>query len=353
MKKWITILLVLVLVLSMTACGTKEKPTTIETQATTVPTPTKAEEIIPTTTPADGDDWESQVEADVEATLAALTAEYESIITGVDSYAAYMEKQAEIAAFYEKVIATSESLCIKMCAYAADYAESVLASGKDTDDMYDDLEIVYDLIYDDMGDEIYDGIYDGILDDIYDDFYDGALDDRPDDVEYSAWSDARSKEYEQWSDNRSETYEHWSDFRSDVYGFWSDMRSELWGDDSEGAQDELEDFRKDVAKMSGKAAEVPAETTAPTTTADGIRPEFKEAMDSYEKFFDEYVTFMKAYMDSDDALSMMGEYTTMMQQYVKTMGEFESIDESELSNEEALYYAEVVLRINQKLLEVI
>ena len=147
MKKWITILLVLLLVLSMTACGTKEKPTTIETQATTVPTPTKAEEIIPTTTPADGDYWESQVEAEVEATLAALTAEYESIITGVDSYAAYMEKQAEIAAFYEKVIATSESLCIKMCAYAADYAESVLASGKDTDDMYEYAQKRLDKIY--------------------------------------------------------------------------------------------------------------------------------------------------------------------------------------------------------------
>ena len=42
-----------------------------------------------------------------------------------------------------------------------------------------------------------------------------------------------------------------------------------------------------------------------------------------------------------------------MQQYVETMGELEDIDEDELSDEEALYYAEVMLRINQKLLEVI
>ena len=85
----------------------------------------------------------------------------------------------------------------------------------------------------------------------------------------------------------------------------------------------------------------------------GIRPEFKEAMDSFEAFFDEYVAFMKAYMDSNDPLGMMEEYTSMMQQYVETMGELEDIDEEELSEEEALYYAEVVLRINQKLLEVL
>ena len=74
-------------------------------------------------------------------------------------------------------------------------------------------------------------------------------------------------------------------------------------------------------------------------------------MDSYEWFCDEYVMFMKAYMDSEDPFSMMGEYTTMMQQYVETMGELEDIDEDELSEEEARYYADVMLRINQKLLE--
>lgn len=359
MKKWIALLLALALVLSMAACGAKEKSTPTETEAPTTTAPTEEKETTPATPPiSTGDDLDAQIEADVEVVLADLNVEYESIIAGVDSYDAYMAKQAEIVSFYEKVNATSADLCIKMCSYAVTYAENILASGESTDEMYDDMEIVYDLIYDDMGDKIYDGIYDGILDDIYDDFYDGALDDQPDDVEYSDWSKARSNEYEMWSDTRSDAYEQWSDYRSDVYEFWSDMRSELWSDDLDGAQEELEDFREDVEKMMSKEVSVPAETTPVETTKDDaetdtIRPEFKEAMNSYEKFFDEYVTFMKAYMDSDDPFSMMGEYTTMMQQYVETMGELEDIDEDELSDEEALYYAEVVLRINQKLLEVI
>lgn len=49
---------------------------------------------------------------------------------------------------------------------------------------------------------------------------------------------------------------------------------------------------------------------------------------------------------------MMAEYTTMMEKFVETMGKLEEIDENELSDAEALYYADVMLRINQKLLEV-
>lgn len=119
----------------------------------------------------------------------------------------------------------------------------------------------------------------------------------------------------------------------------------------------MEDFRADVDKMIEKAAPTEPEPTEteesePAAETDDIRPEFKEAMDSYEEFFDEYVAFMKSYMDSDDPLSMMAEYTTMMEKFVETMGKLEEIDEDGLSDAEALYYADVMLRINQKLLEV-
>ena len=51
-----------------------------------------------------------------------------------------------------------------------------------------------------------------------------------------------------------------------------------------------------------------------------------------------------------DALMVNRHYNSMMMQYVETMSALEDIDESELSDEETLYYAEVMLRINQKLL---
>ena len=352
MKKWIAMILTLTLVLSMAACSTQEATPSTETK---VPDATVPTIVIPVVTlPANtGNYQESQAEAVITYMLDTLLAEYDALVAGVDDYTSYIAKKSEIEAFYQKILSTSAQLCIQACSLAADYAEQILASSKTIDEKYEDMDDIYDLFYDDIGDEIYDGIYDGILDDIYDDLYDGALDDQPDDVKYKDWSDTRSKEYKMWSNTRSDTYGHWSDYRSDVYGFWSDMRSKLWRDDLDGAYEELEDFREDIARMASKLAR--KETTAETTgsTATGIRAEFKEAMDNYEKFFDEYVAFVKAYKASENPLSMMSEYTAMMQQYVDTMGKLQSVDQSQLSDEEVSYYAEVVLRINQKLLEAV
>lgn len=95
-----------------------------------------------------------------------------------------------------------------------------------------------------------------------------------------------------------------------------------------------------------------AEETTSQADASGIRPEFKAAMDSYEKFFDEYCAFMKKYKESNNASSMLADYTKYMAQYADMMAKLDAVDENELSSEEALYYAEVSNRISSKLLEV-
>lgn len=95
-----------------------------------------------------------------------------------------------------------------------------------------------------------------------------------------------------------------------------------------------------------------AEETTSQADASGIRPEFKAAMDSYEKFFDEYCAFMKKYKESNNASSMLADYTKYMAQYADMMAKLDAVDENELSSEEALYYAEVSNRISSKLLDV-
>lgn len=109
------------------------------------------------------------------------------------------------------------------------------------------------------------------------------------------------------------------------------------------------------------ASTAPSEAPAPTAAEpeaqteaaeSGIRPEFQEAMDSYEAFFDEYIAFMKSYQESANPASMMKDYLDYMTQYAETMDKLSKLGEEELSEQEALYYAEVSLRINQKLLEV-
>ena len=49
----------------------------------------------------------------------------------------------------------------------------------------------------------------------------------------------------------------------------------------------------------------PTPTPEPETEKSGIRPEFKESMDAYEAFFDEYVSFMKAVDETDMSMDTM------------------------------------------------
>lgn len=83
-----------------------------------------------------------------------------------------------------------------------------------------------------------------------------------------------------------------------------------------------------------------------------VTPSFKEAMDSYEKFFDEYIAFMKKYKESENPLDMMSEYSDYMKQYAETMQKMGELEDEELTDADAIYYLEVTARINKKLLEV-
>lgn len=84
---------------------------------------------------------------------------------------------------------------------------------------------------------------------------------------------------------------------------------------------------------------------------EGIRPEFKEAIDSYEKFFDKYCSFMKKYKESPDDLSLLADYTQYLTQYSETMEKMDALDDGDLNDAETKYYIEVTARINQKLIE--
>ena len=76
-------------------------------------------------------------------------------------------------------------------------------------------------------------------------------------------------------------------------------------------------------------------------------------MDSYEKFFDEYVAFMKKYKESNGTdVSLLADYSRYMNQYAETMKKFEDMKDDDMNTAETAYYIEVQNRINQKLLEV-
>lgn len=374
------------MLLSFTACDSKKNDedkssdnatsssveTTEKQDAESKTDAPKEEETKAPSTNTDGD-FDDIVIKDVEDTVAALSTEYEALKAEINTYAKYLGSTDKMESFYAKIQDTNYSLCVRMYEYSLDYAENIVNSDMSNDEKYDELEELYDSIYDDAGNEIYDGIYDGILEDMYDDFYDGLLDDAYDNEEYSEyseWSDARSDEYEWWSDTRSQVYEDWSDMRSDIYEFQSDLRGELWSDDIDKALEKIKDFREDVEKLNKDVSqagditisdeekdtpvtetEAPEEDKPAENLVDGMRPEFKEALDSYEDFFDEYCDFMKKFNESPDDLSLLGEYTEYLTQYSETMEKMDKLDDGEMNDTEMKYYLEVTTRINQKLID--
>lgn len=98
----------------------------------------------------------------------------------------------------------------------------------------------------------------------------------------------------------------------------------------------------------------PSTTEKPTTQAPSnqISKEFKEAMDSYEKFFDEYCEFMKKFKESPSDTSLLLQYSTYMQQYTDTMTKLNALNDEDLTDAELMYYLEVNNRITEKLLEI-
>lgn len=93
-------------------------------------------------------------------------------------------------------------------------------------------------------------------------------------------------------------------------------------------------------------------TTKSKTDDNNIDPEFKEAMDAYEAFMDDYVEFMKKYQDNPTDLSLLADYAKFMSDYTDYSKEFAAWEDEDLNAAELEYYMDVLNRVNKKLLEV-
>lgn len=83
-----------------------------------------------------------------------------------------------------------------------------------------------------------------------------------------------------------------------------------------------------------------------------MHPEFKDAMDSYEAFIDEYCQFMKKYAaTSTPNEDLLTDYNSYIQKYTETMNAFKDWKNKEMNDIETAYYLEVQTRVTQKLLE--
>ena len=105
---------------------------------------------------------------------------------------------------------------------------------------------------------------------------------------------------------------------------------------------------------NAKPSESESSETKPTDTnlVDGMRKDFKDAMDSYEAFMDEYVAFMKKYSDNPSNVGLLADYTKYMSKYADMVDKFDKWESEDLNDAELAYYIDVQARVSKKLLEV-
>ena len=109
---------------------------------------------------------------------------------------------------------------------------------------------------------------------------------------------------------------------------------------------------EDLATEPEQNKSVSDEDSLNTTLVDGLRPEFKEAMDAYEDFYTEYCDFLKQYTANPTDLSLFAKYGDMLERAEEMNKAFEEWDENDLNNEELKYYLDVNNRVMQMLIDV-
>lgn len=122
----------------------------------------------------------------------------------------------------------------------------------------------------------------------------------------------------------------------------------------------VEDF---VSTTDHSAVETTTPAPVPTTTmhteanstdvplVNGMRKEFKDAMDVYESFIDDYVAFMKKYKSNPTDTTLLADYAKWISDYSDMASTFDKWENEELNNAELSYYVEVQTRASQKILE--
>ena len=122
-------------------------------------------------------------------------------------------------------------------------------------------------------------------------------------------------------------------------------------------KDQLEELEKvlpssdssDAPSQNTVEPEKKTEQPSQETPKTGIRSELKDFLESYEAFADEYVAFVKNYDKSD--IAALTRYTALLEKETEFSKAADNWKNTELNDEELLYYTEVTTRVAVKLIE--
>ena len=143
-----------------------------------------------------------------------------------------------------------------------------------------------------------------------------------------------------------------SDYEIDWGSIWGDDDSEK---ESASEEKETKETKENISEEIGsessseKASEKGEKSEKAAVDQNEIRPEVKDAIDSYEDFMDGYIDFMSKY-DTASSTEMLMEYMEWVGKYADMLEKMEKM-EGDFTDAEAKYYSEVMARISGKMIQ--
>ena len=353
MKKFLSMILAFSMMISLAACG--------GTQDEKMPKNERQEVKIDYST---SDGILKGINEDCLSTAEFLNKELDTVnaVAGV-SLEEYMENKQLVSNWYEIVVSESEDFFERTKENSIKYYKLLLEEIdlSNWDAIYDSFEIYYDSVLDETMEEYYDEICDALMEKAYDSYYDGVIDDGYDTVEYEIYQKELEEAYKMYFDYGSELYEMYLESGSYLYRLTIDMRMAFQNGEYDvdkivekvDAEIEKEQQEKEQQLAEKEDIKENENNIVEDKNNDEVSADFIALMDTYEEFFDDYIEFMTKYNESKDTMAMLTDYLDYLAKFAETMEAFEAIEGQEMTDAEALYYAEVQLRISQKLLLVL
>ncbi len=101
--------------------------------------------------------------------------------------------------------------------------------------------------------------------------------------------------------------------------------------------------------LDGQSAQSEIKESESRNLVNGMRPEFIEAMNSYEDFYDSYIEVLKKYSENPTNLTILTEYMDLLSQAEEIDEKFNAWNDGTMNDAETSYFIRVNSRIMQKL----
>ncbi len=105
----------------------------------------------------------------------------------------------------------------------------------------------------------------------------------------------------------------------------------------------------DQAKKSQSNTKEDTDSSTSDELVDGLRPEFKADMDSYEEFYDDFCEAIGKHKDNPSDRSMFADYLIMLSELEEIEEKFDAWEDKDMNQSEIKYYLTVKSRVLKKI----